>query len=130
MINIDTRPDLISLLMELNRYNCTSITENQILIEIPQFSHKLDPWYGLILVCKPNRTSIEVYVCKDKNNAKTDAYVGCFENFKTLGDLIDQVIEDMKTCDNCGNVVELNDLFIHNNKIICVNCHKNIRSKY
>lgn len=130
MINIDTRPDLITILIELTNHNCTFYKENQVAIELPQFQNKTeDPWYGLTLVCKPNRLSIDVYICKDETNMNADAYIATFENLTSLDDLITRVIDTLKTCSTCNKEVKLSDLRVVGNKIMCSECCKNIRSK-
>lgn len=128
---IDTRPDLTTLLVELTRYHCTFGAENEIYIEIPQFKNKLnESWYGLMLVCKPNRTSIEVYICKSNPIDNQFAFIDSFEDIKSLDDLITKAIEKSKICSICGKTEPLNKVYIHNNKHICKNCYDNVRCKF
>ena len=131
MVSIDTRPDLIKLLIELNNYNCMFIEDDKIVIKIPQFANKKnDPWYGLSLICKPNRTTVEVYICKDEDKLDSNAYANSFDNVSSLDDLIMNIINSIKKCDICRKETELNDIYISDRKIICSECAKRARSRY
>lgn len=128
MISIDTRPDLIKLLIELNHYNCKSVKDNQIIIEIPQFKNKTnDPWYGLVLVCKPNRTNIDMYISRDETGENI-VYVDSFDEVKSLDELITLTINKIKVCSKCSIIHELNDIVISGSKYMCIDCVNNIRS--
>ena len=128
---IDTRPDLAKLLLELNQYHCTFGLENQIFIEIPQFKNKSnEPWYGLMLICKPNRTSIEVYICKDNSPESKFVFIDSFDDIISLEDLISRSIEATKVCSLCGKSASLNNIYLHDSKHICKECNDKIRCKY
>ena len=133
MVDIDSRPDLRYLLAELNNYKCDFVKDDQIVISIPQFQKKTnEEWYGLALVCRPEKTEIGVYICFDGPEYGAQSYIMTIDNkhHLQLSTIIDEALKTVTTCDVCKRKVELNRLYANANSHICEDCKKKIRGKY
>ena len=130
MIDVESRPDLTKLLIELEQYGYKTGPNDTLYIPIPQFQRKTDPWWGLALVCKPERTDIHSYICYDGPEAGPQCFLGVFNSNKVnLEIIIEESINMAKKCHKCRKYKELDDLFHSGNGHVCSDCFKKIRKQ-
>lgn len=119
MVDIDSRPDLTSLLVQLSDYDCIYTEDDQIIVKIPDFS-----WYGIALNCM-STSSIMTYLVETKGSVGT-VYLKTFYN-NNLDTIIKESIEESKICKKCGSH---NANLVIGPNIICAECASKIRSRY
>ena len=124
MLDIDTRPDLRTLMLELQQYNIDYIHEDQIIVPVPYFQRN-SGWYGISLSCRPNRQSVNVYICENKHDGAS-SFLYTIDNITgiSLQDIIDESTKLAETCDKCKETYELEDMIIYNKLHVCPNCAK------
>ena len=118
MIDIDSRPDLRSIIMELNNYIYSYGKDNQINIAIPKFQNKANEfWYGLTLSCRPNRTDINTYICASLNDEQNISYLKNFETKDiTLDKIINDSIQEAETCQICNKHYDIDKMEFFDNQ--------------
>lgn len=117
MIDIDSRPDLNSLLIQLINYKCVYTDDDQIIIELPNFK-----WYGIALNCM-NVSKISTYLVESKYSMGT-VYLKTFYKMNDLDTIINESIQEASICKKCGNI-EAETIVGPN--ILCKQCAAKIR---
>ena len=118
MVDIDSRPDLTSLLVQLSKYDCIYTDDDQIIVHIPNFN-----WYGIALNCM-NPAKITTYLVEQKFDNGT-VYLSTFYN-NDLDNILQTSMREASVCKKCGNT---NASKIIGPNIICADCAKKLRVK-
>lgn len=118
MIDIDSRPDLTSLIIQTSKYNAIYTEDDQIIIAIDGFK-----WYGIALNCM-NTEKISTYLVENKY-AKGTVYLKTYYNTFDLDTIIKESIAEASICKKCGSTEA--EVVIGPN-IICKNCASKIRN--
>lgn len=118
MIDIDTRPDLTSLLVQLQKYKCIYTEDDQIIIGLDDFK-----WYGIALNCM-NSGQISTYLVETRYSCGT-VYLKTFYKMNDLDTIIKESVEEASICKKCGSH---DAAVIIGPNVLCKKCASKIRS--
>lgn len=113
----ESRHDLDRLLSELKQYE-HNIKPNQIIIPVPKFMSL--NMYGIDLVCRPDTTDIDIYLCDD-SEASHLVYLGTIDHYSNVQYIIDTAIKMASICSTCLTNVGIDNIII-NTRPICRKC--------